>query len=213
MSINNVFGVSLKHNLYDVDELLLEEDPCNLQTTQKSFLFKDQLTAFVNASTIVSSPGNIYSNNNNQNQQQQVSHRDLEEGAIIQVPLWVARVLVPGRNAIMISPEKFNKRSLLDFEADAFLPLVAENKGQRYFDFGACISAFLTQEEAARVLGSVLNLYQKRYVSVLKEGLKKGSTGTRDSNLRSKLTTREHTLYNAVAQNVQWRNEWRRWLQ
>src|SRR3989338_4999939 len=107
MSLNNVFGVSLKHLLYDVDELLLEEDSCNLQTIHPAFLLKEQLTAFVSGSSIVSSPG-IMNNNNNNNQQQQISQRDLEAKAVISVPIWVARVLVPRQHALMISPEKFN---------------------------------------------------------------------------------------------------------
>ena len=209
MSINNVFGVSLTHPLYDVDELLLEEDHCNLQTTHASFLMKEQLTAFVSGYSIVSSPGVMMSNNN---EQQQQSQRDLEAKAVIQVPLWVARALVPNQHAILISPEKYNSRSLLDFKAGAFLPLVAETKGQRFFDYGCVVSAFLPLAEANRVRDAAMDLYKNRYADVIMEGLKKGSTWTRDASLRAKLTTREQELYNAVAQDVQWRTAWRRWL-
>ena len=209
MSINNVFGVSLRHPMYDVDELLLEEDPCNLQTTHPSFLLKEQLTGFVSGSQIISSPGQQQQQGNNNN----ISPRDLEARAVIQVPLWVARVFVPRQHAIMISPEKYSPRSLLDFRAGFFLPLVAETKGQRYLDYGTAVSAFLPTAEANRVKEAAMNLFQKRYVDVVREGLKKGSTGTRDSNLRSKLTTREAELYQDVANDVKSRNEWRRWLQ
>lgn len=219
MSVRNVFGVSIRHPLYDVDEILLEEDPCHLTVSHPGFLMREQLAAFVSGSSIISTPGITASAareraaaGQQQQQQQPEQTRDLEERSVIQVPLWVARALVPRLHAKMESPKVFDRASLLDFKSDPFAPLVADTKGARYFDYGVAVSAFLPPNESKRVREAALELYKKRYANVVLEGLKKGTTGTHDTRMRAKLTTREQAVYLGVAQDVQERTAWRRWL-
>jgi hypothetical protein len=220
MSVRGVFGVNLRHPMYEVDEILLDEDPCQVTINHPGFLLREQLAAFVPSSSVISTPG-LQQNPSQQLgrtpaeqlviQQQQA--RDLEERAVIQVPLWVARAaLVPRLHAKMNSPAAFSARSLLDFKSDPFAPLVAETKGARFFDYGVAVSAFLPQNEAKRVREAALDLYRKRYDRVVLEGIRKGTQGTQESAMRSKLTGREMALYLNVAEDVQARNTWRRWL-
>ena len=211
MSVHNVFGVNLRHSLYDVDEVLLEEDAVQLTTSHVAFLLTEQLGAFVSGSKIVSTPG-LAAHGQGGGGVVVASPRDLEARSVVQAPLWVARALVPRQHAVMNVPEAYSAASLKDFRAGAFLPLVASSKGDRFFDLGVAVSAFLPAAAAKSVRESAIELYRKRYFDVLMEGYKKGNTGTRDAQLRAKLTTREQALYTAVARDIQWRNEWRRWL-
>jgi hypothetical protein len=218
MSVFNVFGVTLRHPLYDVDELLLEEDRCHLMAAHTAFLMREQLAAFVPGAAVISTagaPGSAaaVSGRGGGGGAPATSSRDLETRAVFTSPLWVARALVPRGHAVMATPEGFSETSLREFQAGAFLPLVADTKGLRFFDHGVAVSAFLAPAEAMRVRNAALELYQKRYVAVVVEGIRTGATGARDQQLRAKLTTREQALFQSVLQDVLWRADWRHGLQ